>query len=148
MGEGFPLWSMVSMAWRGESPSEIGSVSLSLFVSAFPDSGPSPFLKFPEIRNSDWAKFWANFHPDISFVAAKEGHQPPYGVATRAQGAPLTLVGHSYIVLGWFRFPKFTYIPKKSPSVFIPFGLRLICIFCETKNMQQIGTDTGTGSIC
>ena len=43
---------------RGESPSEIGSVSLSLSVSAFSDSGLSPFLIFPEIRNSDWAKFW------------------------------------------------------------------------------------------
>src|SRR6187399_1717053 len=27
-------------------------LDLSLSVSAFPDSGPSPFLKFPEIRNS------------------------------------------------------------------------------------------------
>ena len=32
---------------------------------------------------------------------------------------------------------------KKSLSVFIPFGLRLIWIFCETKNMQQTGTGTG-----
>ena len=40
---------------RGESPSEIGSVSLSLSVSAFSDS-LSPFLIFPEIRNSDWAE--------------------------------------------------------------------------------------------
>ena len=32
---------------------------------------------------------------------------------------------------------------KKSPSIFIPFGLRLIWIFCETKNMQQTGTGTG-----
>ena len=41
---------------RGESPSEIGSVSLSLSVSAFSDSSLSPFLIFPEIRNSDWAE--------------------------------------------------------------------------------------------
>ena len=41
---------------RGESPSEIGSVSLSLSVSAFSDSALSPFLIFPEIRNSDWAE--------------------------------------------------------------------------------------------
>ena len=41
---------------RGESPSEIGSVSLSLSVSAFLDSALSPFLIFPEIRNSDWAE--------------------------------------------------------------------------------------------
>ena len=33
-------------------------------------------------------------------------------------------------------------IQKKSPSIFIPFGLRLIWIFCKTKNMQQTGTGT------
>ena len=41
---------------RGESPSEIASVSLSLSVSALPDFGLSPFPIFPEIRNSDWAE--------------------------------------------------------------------------------------------
>ena len=41
---------------RGESPSEIGSVSLSLPVSAFSDSTLSPFLIFLEIRNSNWAE--------------------------------------------------------------------------------------------
>ena len=38
---------------RGKIPSEIGSVSLCFRV---PDSGLSPFLIFPEIRNSDWAE--------------------------------------------------------------------------------------------
>ena len=35
-------------------------LDLSLFpsVSTLPDSGLSPFLKFPEIHNSDWAEFW------------------------------------------------------------------------------------------
>ena len=58
-----PSWEKVfpSGPWppwrgRGESPSEIGSASLSLSVSAFPDSTLSPFLIFPEIRNSDWAE--------------------------------------------------------------------------------------------
>ena len=32
--------------------------------------------------------FGYGFFPDIGFLEAKEGHQPPYGVATRAQGAP------------------------------------------------------------
>ena len=41
---------------RGESPSEIGSVSLSLSVSVLADSALSPFIKFPEIHNSDWAE--------------------------------------------------------------------------------------------
>ena len=79
---------------------------------------------------------------------AKEGHQPPYRVDTRVRGvdtlgrAPY-LVGPSSIVSRGFFFPKIIYIPKKSASVFIPFGLRLIWIFCETKNMQQTGTGTG-----
>ena len=58
-----PIWENVfpSGPWppwhgRGDSPSEIGSVSLSLSVSAFSDSTLSPFLIFPEIRNSDWAE--------------------------------------------------------------------------------------------
>ena len=42
-------------------PSEIGSVSLSLSVSAFSDSSLSPFLIFPEIRNSDWAEILTRY---------------------------------------------------------------------------------------
>ena len=80
---------------------------------------------------------------------AKEGHKPPYGWPMRVRGAPDTLghapylVGPLSIVSRGFFFPKIIYIPKKSPSVFIPFGLRLIWIFCETKKMQQTGTGTG-----
>ena len=57
--KGFPSGPWYPWRGRGESPSEIGSVSLSLSVSAasvLPDSGLSPFLIFPEIRNSDWAE--------------------------------------------------------------------------------------------
>ena len=52
--KGFPSGPSPPWHGRGESPYEIGSVSLSLFVSAFSDSTLSPFLIFPEIRNSDW----------------------------------------------------------------------------------------------
>jgi len=61
-----PRWerSFPSSPWspwrgRGESPSEIGSVSLSLSVSAFSDSTLSPFLIYPEIRHSDWIETFA-----------------------------------------------------------------------------------------
>ena len=54
--KGFPSGPWPPWRGRGESPSEIGSVSLPLSVSAFPDSSLSPFLIFPEIRNSDWAE--------------------------------------------------------------------------------------------
>ena len=54
--KGFPSGPWLPWSGRGESPSEIVSASLSLSVSAFPDSAPSLFLIFPEIRNSDWAE--------------------------------------------------------------------------------------------
>ena len=58
-----PRWEkgLPSSPWppwqgRGESPSETGSVSLSLSVFALSDSSLSPFLIFSDIRNSDWAE--------------------------------------------------------------------------------------------
>ena len=52
----FPSGPWSPWCGRGKSPYEIGSVSLSLSVSAFSDSSLSPFLIFPEIRNSDLAE--------------------------------------------------------------------------------------------
>ena len=52
--KGFPSGPWPPWRGRGESPSEIGSVSLSLSVSALSDSALAPFLLYPEIRNSDW----------------------------------------------------------------------------------------------
>ena len=62
MGEGFPP-SGPWLPWhgRGESPSKIGYVSLSLSVSVLHNFALSPFLKFPEIRNSDWIEIWTRF---------------------------------------------------------------------------------------
>ena len=89
MGGEFPLWSMASMVPGGQEPlrdwiSLSLSLSLSvLFYSAFLFSGLSPFLKFPEIRNSDCAEILTRFFLVISFLAAEEGPQPTYGVPTR-----------------------------------------------------------------
>src|SRR4051812_4794887 len=52
--KGFPSGPWLPWHGRGKSPSEIGSVSLSLSVSVFPNSALSPFLMFSEFRNSDW----------------------------------------------------------------------------------------------
>ena len=42
-----------------------------------------------EIRNSDWPETFAViFFPNISFLAAKEERQPPYGGLTSVGGAP------------------------------------------------------------
>ena len=52
--KGFPSGPWLPRRGRGKSPSDIGSVSLSLSISVFSDSAPSPFLLYLEIRNSDW----------------------------------------------------------------------------------------------
>ena len=65
------------------SPSEIRSISLSLSVSAF---WILPFHRFSYNRTSVTPiglNFGHDLYPEISFLAAKEGLQPPYGVATR-----------------------------------------------------------------
>ena len=54
--KGFPSGPWLPWHGRGESPSEIGSISLSLSGSAFSESSLSLFLIFPEIRNSDWVE--------------------------------------------------------------------------------------------
>ena len=60
--EGFPSGPWSPWRRRGRSPSEIGSLSLSvLFCFAFLFSGLSSFLKFPEIRNSDCAEILTCF---------------------------------------------------------------------------------------
>ena len=56
MGEGFPLWSLAPMAWEGREPLRD---RIYLYVSAFLDFTTSPFLKYPEIRNSDWGESFA-----------------------------------------------------------------------------------------
>ena len=96
--KGLPSGPWSPWRGRGESPSEIGSISLSLSVSAFLIL---PFHRFLYSRRSITPiglPFGHDFYPDIGFLAAKEGHQPPSGVATRVRGAPPFIVGHSSIV--------------------------------------------------
>ena len=87
--KGFPSGPWPPWHGRGESSSEIGSVSLSLSVSTLWDSALAPFLLYLEIRNSDWIETFAKiFFPKISFLAAKEEQQLPYGGLMRVGGAP------------------------------------------------------------
>ena len=86
--KGFPSGPWSPWDGRGEIPSEIGSVSLSLSVSAF---WILPFHRFFYNRRSVTPiglNFGHDLYPEISFLVAKEGLQPPYGVAMRVQGAP------------------------------------------------------------
>ena len=71
--KGFPSGPWLPWRGRGESPSEIGSISLSLSVSAFPDPSPSPFLLYPKIRNSDWGESFAQiFLIKLAFLRRKK----------------------------------------------------------------------------
>ena len=71
--KGFPSGPWLPWLGRGESPSEIGSTSLSLSVSAFSDPSPSPFLLYPEISNSDWGESFAQiFLVKLAFLRQKK----------------------------------------------------------------------------
>ena len=70
--KGFPSGPWSPWRGRGESPSEIGSVSLSLSVSALSPAALSPFRIYMETRNSDWIEtFTLIFFPKNSFLAAE-----------------------------------------------------------------------------
>ena len=70
MGEGFPLWSLAPMAWEGREPLRDW---IYLSVSAFPDSTPSLFPLYLEIRNSDWGESFAQiFLIKLAFLRQKK----------------------------------------------------------------------------
>ena len=100
MGEGFPLWSLDSIAAEGREPLQ-DWISLSLCFLLFLPSQVLPFHRFFYNRRSVTPirlNFGSNLYPEISFLAAKEGLQLPYGVATRGQGAPDPLGRAPYLV--------------------------------------------------
>ena len=137
--KGFPSGPWLPWCGRGESPSEIGSVSLPLSVSAFWDSALAPFLLYPEIRNSDWIETFAQiFFQKLAFLRPKKG-------INRLTSGPRGW-GRAHFKWAWapISWPprassrvdsssqKSQIFQNNSPSVFIPFGLRLIWGFCET----------------
>ena len=86
--KGFPSGPWSPWHGRGESPPRL---DLSLCLSLVSALQILPFHRFLYFRRSVTPiglNFGHDLYPDISFLAAKEGHQLPYGVATRAQGAP------------------------------------------------------------
>ena len=145
MGEGFPLWSLAPMAWEGREPLRDW---IYLSVSMFPDSTPSPFLLYPEIRNSDWGESFAQiFLIKLAFLRQNKNVNHLMGGPRGCQAH----LGGGRPPVSWppwtpFRVDsssgKSQIFQNNSPSVFIPFGLRLILGSCETKNMQQTGTST------
>ena len=140
---------------RARAPLRL-DLSLCLSISAFWYSALSPFLIYPEIRNSDWIETFAQiFSPKISFLAAKEEQQPPYEGPTRVRGVPAPLggaplprgpLGH---LLSLILLPIFH---KYSKNILRPFLSRLDSISYgvsakhKTCNKQELAL--GTGSIC
>ena len=131
--KGFPSGPWSPWRGRGESPSEIGSISLSLSVSAFSGSAPSPFLLYPEIRNSDWGESFAQiFLIKLAFLRQKKSINHLTGGPRGCQARPR---GRARPPVSWpprapFRVDsssgKSQIFQNNSPSVFIPFGFRLI----------------------
>jgi hypothetical protein len=79
--ESFPSGPWPPWRRRGGSPSEIGYLSL-----CFSSVSRLCFLAFHHFLNSRRSvtpiglKFWGDFYPEITFLAAKEGYQPTYEV--------------------------------------------------------------------
>ena len=69
----FPYGPWSPWSGRGESPSEIGSVSLSLSVSAFSDLAFHRFFYNRRSVTPIGLNFGHDIYPEISFLAAKEG---------------------------------------------------------------------------
>ena len=101
--KGFPSGPWPPWRGRGESPSEIGSVSLSLSVSAFWSAALSPFhiYIYMEIRNSDWTETFAVifFYQKLAFLRPKKGINRLMG-GPRGSGARPCLVATSGTVSG------------------------------------------------
>ena len=71
--KGFPSGPWLPWLGRGEIPSEIGSISLSLSVSTLSDFALPPFLLYPEIRNSDCVESFAQiFLIKLAFLRQKK----------------------------------------------------------------------------
>ena len=114
--KGLPSGPWLPWRGRGESPSEIGSVSLSLSVSAFSDFALSPFLLYLEIRNSDCGESFAQiFVIKLAFVRQKKSVNcltgGPRGCQAHPGGRPLSRghLGHSFSLI---LPPEIPNIPK------------------------------------
>src|SRR4051812_45528681 len=115
---------MVSKAWEGREPLEIGSVSLSLSVSALCSRALSPFRIYMDIRNSDWTETFAMiFYKKLAFLQTKKGINHltggPRGSGARPGGQARPLPrGHLRHRLAWIFLPKFS---KYSKNKLCPF---------------------------
>ena len=120
--KGFPSGPWSPWHGRGESPSEIGSVSLSLFVSAFWYSALSPFLIYQEICNSDWIETFAQiFLRKLAFLRPKKSSNRLTGCPRGSGARPLPRgpLGHRLTLILLPIFHKY------SKNILRPFLSRL-----------------------
>ena len=152
MGEGFPLWSLAPMAWEGR---ETLQDWIYLSVSAFSDSTPSPFLKYPEIRNSDWGESFAQILIiKLAFLWQKKGINRLTGGPRESRARP---GGRARPLSRGHHGHRFALIlppenPKYSKIILRPFLSRLDSVWYwfsakhKTCNRQELAL--GIGSIC
>ena len=136
MGEGFPSGPWLPWLGRGERPSEIGSISLFL---RFWNSALALFPLYLEIRNSDWIEtFTQIFFQKLAFLRPKKGINR---LTRGSRGWGACPPGVVWALVSWppqtpfhvdSSSEKSQTFQNNSLSVFIPFGFRLIWIFCET----------------
>jgi len=128
--KGFPSGPWSPWRGRGESPSEIGYVSL-CFCALL--CALSPFCIYMEIRNSDWIEtFTQIFLRKLAFLRTKKSSNRLAGAhegQRRAQGvghAPCLVPPSGTVSRGFF-FPYFPNIPKIFSvhfyPVWIPFDM-------------------------
>ena len=155
MGEGFPLWSLAPMAREGREPLwDWIYLSVSAFF-ALADCTPSPFLLYPEIRNSDWGESFAQiFLIKLFFLRQKKGVNRLTGGPRGCQTRP---GGRARPPISW---PPRTPFCVDFPSEFSIFSKNKLCPFLsrldsvwygysikpKTCNRQEVAL--GTGSIC
>ena len=98
--KGFPSGPWPPWHGRGESPSEIGSVSLSLSVSVFSSGSVSPFRIYMEIRNSDWPETFVVIFFEYQLSCGKRRASTALRVAHespgRAQGGGRAPLSHGH----------------------------------------------------
>ena len=140
---------------RGESPSKIGSVSLSLSVSAFSSSALSPFRIYMEIRNSDWIETFAQiFLRKLAFLRQKKSVNRLTGGPGECQARPGGWarplspghLGHRFALI----LPPEN--PKYSKIILRPFLSRLDFVWywvsAKHKTCKRQEMALGTESIC
>ena len=147
--KGFPYVPWLPWLGRGEGPSEIGSISLSLSVSAFSDSALSPFLLYPEIRNSDWGESFAQiFLIKLAFLQQNKSVNRLKGCPRGSRACPLPRgpLGHRLVLI----LPPKNH--KYSKIILRPFLSRLDSVWywvsAKHKTCNKQGLALCTGSIC